>query len=255
MKAKPLNRESLKSVFGNGARPDASNFGSLIDSTVNIVDDGISKNMEDGLMLSPEGNESNRLVSFYDDILDNQPDWTVELQQEGTKGLGIVEPISSESSETRLFFRSGGNVGVNTQEPKTTLEVNGILATTSRVGTYIMDTAPADGQWHTIIPNLDGCVAFEVMAQVGKEKTGKYALLQAMALSTFGKSRSRIKTVQAYYGWWWNKISLRWHGSTFNYDLQIKTRSNYGQEQYIKFYITKLWDNEIMSLIKNPEDA
>ena len=253
MKAKPLNRDSLKSVFGNGTRPDASNFGSLIDSTVNIVDDGISKNMEDGLILSPEGNESNRLVSFYENILDNQPDWSIELVKEGAKGLDIVEPISSNESQTRLFLKSGGNVGINTAQPKTTLEVNGILGAQSRIGTYKMSTAPADGKWHTIISNLDGCNAFELMAQVGKEKTGKYALLHAMALSTFGKSRSKIKTVQAHYGWWWNKISLRWHGSTFNYELQVKTRSNYGQGQFIKFHITKLWDNEIMSLIKEPE--
>lgn len=253
MKEKPLNRASLKSVFGNGTRPDASNFGSLIDSTVNIVDDGISKNMKDGLILSPEGKESNRLVSFYENILDNEPDWSVEMVQEGAKGLGIVEPIEGEESQTRLFFETGGKLGVNTLRPQTTLEVNGIFGAKSRVGTYKLASVPADGNWHTIIPDLDGSNAFEVMAQVGKVKTGKYALLHALALSTFGKSRSKIKTTQAYYGWWWNKISLRWQGSTFNYSLQIRTRSDYGKGQYIKFYVTKLWDNDIMSLIKEPQ--
>jgi len=86
------------------------------------------------------------------------------------------------------------------------------------------------------------------MAQVGKEKTGKYALLHAHALSTFGKSRNKIKTTQAHYGWWWNKLALRWTGTTYNYSLQLKTRSNYGADQEVKFYITKLWDNEIMGL-------
>jgi len=253
MKEKPLNRASLKSVFGNGTRPDASNFGSLIDSMVNIVDDGISKNAKDGLILSPEGKESNRLVSFYENILNDEPNWSVEMTQEGAKGLGIVEPLPDEASQTRLFFKSGGNIGVHTQQPMTTLEVKGILGTQSRVGTYKMATVSADGLWHTIIPKLNGCNAFEVMAQVGKEKTGKYALLHAMAFSTFGRSRNKIKTVQAHYGWWWNKISLRWHGSTFDYGLQMRTRSDYGKGQYIKFYITKLWDNEIMSLIKEPE--
>ncbi|WP_340065861.1 hypothetical protein [Ascidiimonas aurantiaca] len=248
MNEKPLNRDTLKSIFSNGSRPDANNFASLIDSMINKVDDGISKNLEDGLILSPEGKESDRLVSFYEKIQDNLPRWSIELVQQEGQGLGIIEPVSEEETPTRLFFQKGGNVGVNTTKPATTLEVNGILGASSRVGTYKMDTIPADGQWHDIVTNLDGCNAFEIVAQVGKEKKGKYALLQANALSTFGRSRSKIRTVQAHYGWWWNKLSLRWRGSTFNYSLQLRTRSNYGADEHIKFYVTKLWDNDIMSL-------
>lgn len=248
---KPLNRASLKSVFSNGSRPNENNFGSLIDSMVNKVDDGISKNLKDGLILSPEGEESDRLVSFYEKIQDDLPEWGIELAQEGQQGLGITEPITATETKTRLFFEKGGNIGVNTTQPKTTLEVNGILGTNTRIGTYKISTIPADGSWHNIITDLNGCCAFEIMAQVGKEKTGKYALLHAHALSTFGKSRSKIKTTQAHYGWWWNKLALRWVGTTYNYSLQLRTRSNYGAGQEVKFYITKLWDNEIMELFNN----
>ena len=248
MGEKPLNRDSLKSVFSNGSRPNENNFGSLIDSMVNKVDDGISKNLKDGLILSPEGEESDRLVSFYEKIQDDLPQWGIELVQEGQQGLGITEPITPTETKTRLFFEKGGNIGVNTSQPQTTFEVNGILGTNSRVGTYKISTIPADGAWHDVITELNGCCAFEIMAQVGKEKTGKYALLHAHALSTFGKSRNKIKTTQAHYGWWWNKLAIRWTGTTYNYSLQLKTRSNYGADQEVKFYITKLWDNEIMGL-------
>ena len=248
MSEKPLNRASLKSLFSNGSRPNESNFGSLINSMINKVDDGISKNIQDGLILSPEGKESDKLVSFYEKIQDPFPKWSVEMTQEGNQGLGIVEPISDTEQETRLFFEKGGKIGVDTTEPITNFDVNGILGSNSRIGTYRLSTIPADGAWHDILTDLDGCCAFEVMAQVGKEKTGKYALLHAHALSTFGKSRNRIKTTQAHYGWWWNKLALRWVGSTYNYSLQLRTRSNYGADQEVKFYLTKLWDNEIMSL-------
>ena len=248
MSEKPLNRGSLKSIFSNGSRPNGNNFGSLIDSMVNKVDDGISKNLKDGLILSPEGKEFNRLVSFYEKIQDDTPKWSMDFVEQGSKGLGIVEPISDTESKTRLFFEKGGNIGVGTTQPKTTFEVNGTLGVSSRVGTHKLATIPADGAWHDILTKLDGCCAFEIMAQVGKEKTGKYALLHSHALSTFGKSRNKIKTTQAHYGWWWNKLALRWTGSTYNYSLQLKTRSNYGSDQEVKFHITKLWDNEIMSL-------
>ena len=236
MSEKALNRESLKSLFSNGSRPDENNFGSLIDSMVNIVDDGTS---------------SRRVLSFHEKNQDDLPAWRLELAQNGSKALEIVEPVSETEKQTRLFFEKGGKIGVGTEKPNTTLEVNGILGTSSRVGTYKMATVPADGSWHNIVTGLTGCSAFEVMAQVGKEKSGRYALLHAHALSTFGKSRNKIRTTQAHYGWWWNKLALRWTGSTFDYRLQLKTRSDYGTGQKIKFYVTKLWDNEILSLFNH----
>lgn len=253
MGEKPLDRESLKAIFSNGNRPNQNNFGSFIDSMVNKVDDGISKNIKDGLILSPEGDESDRLVSFYEKIQDDLPQWGIQLAQDGQQGLGVIQPISATETKTKLFFEKGGNVGIDTTQPKTTFEVNGILGAKSRVGTYELSTVPADGSWHNIITGLNGCCAFEIMAQVGKEKTGKYSLVHAHALSTFGRSRNKIKTTQAHYGWWWNKIALRWTGTTYNYSLQMKTRSNYGADQEIKFHVTKLWDNEIMTLFNQQQ--
>ena len=248
MNNKPLNRDSLKSLFSDGSRPNANNFASLIDSMVNKVDDGLSKDDNEGIILSPEGEESDRVVSFYDSVQDELPKWSIEMFHEEDMGLGIVEPTSETENQTRLFFEKGGNIGIDTRHPKTNFEVNGILGTSSRVGTYKLATIPADGSWRDIVTNLNGCVAFEVMAQVGKEKAGRYALLHSFALSTFGKSRNKIKTTQAHYGWWWNKMSLRWAGSTYDYSLQLRTRSNYGQGQQIKYCVTKLWDNDVMSL-------
>ena len=171
----------------------------------------------------------------------------MEMEEGATQGLSIVEPISDTETKNRMFFKKEGGIGVNTINPKVDFEVNGILGSASRIGTHKLATIPADGCWHDILTELDGCVAFEIVAQVGKQKTGKYALMHAHALSTFGKSHSRIRKTQAHYGWWWNKIALRWKGSTYNYSLQMKTRSNYGNEE-VKYYITKLWDNDILSL-------
>lgn len=251
MKDKLVNRETLKNLFSNGKRPNEDNFYTFIDSMVNKVDDGISKNQKDGLILSPEGKESKNVVSFYQKVQDDLPDWSIELVQDKTKGMGFVEPITATEAKTRLFLEKGGNIGINTETPQTNLEINGILGSSSRVGTYKISTVPADGRWHDILKELDGCNAFEIMAQVGKEKAGKYALLHAHALSTFGKSRSKIKATQAHYGWWRNKLDLRWTGGTRNYGLQIRSRSNYGSDHEINFYITKLWDNNIMSSLFN----
>jgi hypothetical protein len=242
------SRESLKLLFKDGKRPTENSFAQLIDSSLNRLDDGISKNQDNGLMLAPDGINADKLISFYESISNALPEWAILLNSNEPQGLAISETVSDEEAATRLFFEKGGNIGVGTTAPETSLHVDGILGTNSRVGTFLISTAPADGQWHNIVTNLDGCVSFEISAQVGKQHTGKYALLQANAVSTFGKSR--IRCTQAHYGFWWNKIALRFSGDTHSYSLQVKTRSDYGSSQEIKFHLTKLWDNEIMSLFK-----
>ena len=255
-KTKLDNRETLKNYFKNGARPSEENFGSLIDSMINKADDGISKNLTDGLLLAPEGEDSNRTLSFINKIGEERPAWSVELLKGETPGLGIMQPTSNntQEDETRMFFHNNGNIGIHTDTPKTDLEVNGILGIQSRIGTYKFAAVPADGSWHTVIDGLDGINGFEVMAQVGLNRTGKHALLHAMAFATFGQFKNRIRRTQASFGWWWwNRLAIRWTGSQDNYKLQLKTRSNYGKDVKIKFYITKLWGNDIMSLF-DPED-
>lgn len=253
MKIKLLNRQSLKALFSAGSRPKESNFSSLIDSMVNKIDDGISKNPKDGLILAPQGKESDRLISFYDNVEDELPEWSIELNQDDDRGLSFVAPVTEEETTTAIHLQKTGNVGIGTRKPRVNLEVAGTLGINAKVGTYKLGTVPADGEWHDILSGLDGCVGYEIMAQAGKEKAGKYALLHAQALSTFGKSHNKIRKTQAHYGWYWNKIAIRFTGSTYNYKLQIKTRSDYGSGNKIKFHVTKLWDNQIQSLFKEED--
>lgn len=250
-KTKLINRETLSGYFKNGARPTGNQFKSLIDSMINKVDDGISKNSEDGLLLAPEYSVSKRALSFTNKIGTGHSKWGVTLEQGGDSGLGIVQSSKNADGDddTKLFFHDNGSIGVHTNTPRTDLEVKGVLGMHSRIGTYKLGTVPADGNWHTILDLLDGSNAFEIMAHVGKGKTGRHALLHATALSTFGQFKNRISSTQAWYGWWWwNRLAIRWTGDQKKYKLQLKTRSNYGDDINIKFYITRLWSNEIMSL-------
>jgi hypothetical protein len=69
--------------------------------------------------------------------------------------------------------------------------------------------------------------------------------MHALALSAFGRSRSKIRKTSAHYGYFWNKLNLRWKGnSTHDYELQLRTNSNYGDDADIYYQISKLWDDE-----------
>jgi len=50
-----LNRQSLINYFKKGSAPTERHFADLIESTVNIVDDGISREGGDGFKVTPVG--------------------------------------------------------------------------------------------------------------------------------------------------------------------------------------------------------
>ena len=52
------NRNTLKEYFKRGSMPNQKHFYELIDSMVNISDDGIDKNPDDGLRLAPSKENS-----------------------------------------------------------------------------------------------------------------------------------------------------------------------------------------------------
>jgi hypothetical protein len=115
-----------------------------------------------------------------------------------------------------------------------------------RTGNYRAGFVPADGKWHSVIKGLSNCHAFELIARTGKKTSGRFAILHATALSAFGNSKSKIKYTRARYGFYLNNLSIRWKSfGTYNYDLQIRTLRNYGDDTQIYYRITNLWDDEM----------
>jgi hypothetical protein len=235
------NRETLKSFFRKGQMPSEGHFNDLIESMLNVVDDGLSKTTQDGLTLSPMGT-SPRLASFFKSIEHKNPAWSMEIES----GNGNLH-FKNQLEEAVLTLNEHKQVGIAQAQPQYTLDVNGTVGMKSRVGSYAQGKIPADGNWYPIAERLSDCHAFEVMAGAGKKKTGKYALVHAFALSTFGNSRSKVQIHQAYYGVRCNKIEIRWKGTTYQYQLEMRTRCSYGEGLYINYHITNLWEDTQMN--------
>ncbi|MBU6167424.1 MAG: hypothetical protein KGQ86_00160 [Bacteroidetes bacterium] len=240
-----LNRITLKNFFRKGSVPTETNFADLIDSSINIVEDGIGRSVEDGFRIAPMG-YSKRLLSFYENAQKSKPDWFISLNDGNSKGLAFHE----SDSENRLVLKNGGNIGIGISNPTSKLEVKGCIGMDERKGTFLTGQVPGDAKWHNIIAELDGISAFEIMAQIsGKKGSGRYAISHAIALATYGGYLSRwsIRKTAANYGGFLNQLQFRWTGSVNNYALQIRTRRHYGlndqnAEPYpIFFNVTKLW--------------
>lgn len=244
------NRSTLKRYFREGALPTADQFGDLIDSALNTIDEGFDKSPENGFEIALVG-EHEKLISFFKNSAAKEAVWTISYDK-GQDRLHISKPGDTSERVPVLLLDPAGKVGINNKTPQWTLDVGGVVSAHGRIGanTAEQKSVPADGRWHTITELLSGCQALEVMAGVGHKGTGKYALMQAVAMNTFNPygwffnlfgMKNRIRYHQAYYLSRSNKLKLRWYGKGRNYQLQLRSNCDYGTGIRIRYYITKLW--------------
>jgi hypothetical protein len=241
------NRATLRNFFTKGQIPTEEHFFDLIDSNLNIIDEGFNKSNVNGIEVSLLG-DSNRVFSVYHNSSAAQPIWVCESDSKLNSYV-----FSDRENKPVLSLTQDQKVGINTGTPGYELDVNGTIASTGRIGNFKKGSVPANGKWHTILDQLDGCNAFEIISGVGKHATGRYALLHAFAISTF-HSRNRIRVTQAHYGLFFKKIKLRWIGKQHSYGLQLKTRSNYGKDISVQYNISRLWDDPFMENCSLPEE-
>jgi hypothetical protein len=252
------DRATLKNYFKNGEQPTEVNFAHLIDSTVNQIDDGFAKTDKEGLELSNHS-QSDRILSFFQKIGDKSASWAIKLNKPDQADTNTNEALNITSigldDKNVLTLTKGEKVGINNPSPKYDLDVKNWIASKGRIGTYGQhNEVLADGNWYSITERLSYCQGFEVVARTGVKATGKHALMHAIALNAFGNGRTKVKATNIQYSFWRPvKIELRWlllDRNNFEYVLQIRCKQNLGNETYIKYYITQLWDDEAMGIEK-----
>lgn len=262
------NRTTLKRYFQRGSLPSQEHFEDLIDSTLNIIDEGFDKTAPDGLKIVQLSN-AGKLISFFDNNASlQQALWSIRLDAtrrqlifEAQAPATATAPEAGHVTAPVLSLSAAGRLGVNQPEPAYTLDVDGFVASRGRIGS-VRGTVPADGTWHPITEELTGCHAFEIMAGAGgRTRQGKYALLHAVALNTFAASglfrrRHAITNQQAYYGSRCNRLKLRWrrrNKSTHTYQLELRTMCGYGDDTSVTFYLTDLWPGTLMQQTNPPD--
>ncbi|WP_047237051.1 hypothetical protein [Chromobacterium subtsugae] len=262
------SRESLKRFFREGSMPSENHFADLIDSMLNMSDEGFRKTVQHGFeVYAPQGHDA--LLSFFRDQDPEVPVWRAELG--GThdalqlRGRPRVsgEALGGVLEEPSLLcLTQDRRVGIGTDAPQTELDVVGVLRSAGRRGAYERKLALpiwADGQWQDLTDQLEGCQAFEVMAGAGHRGHGRFGLLHAIAVNTYNPTlgwldwfnRKRgIRYTHGYYSRRCDKLQLRWLGSSgraASYRLQIRTGCDFGKNVRIQAELTQLWFDPHMS--------
>lgn len=235
-----VSRNELKKAFSSGSTPTQGDFFNFIDSVIHKKEDGLFSD-EHGLRILPTGS-SKKIMSFFNNVNLNSPIWSLEYvaRSQTMYDLNFV----NSTGASVVFADIDGNIGLGTENPTTKLDVAGNVVSHGRRGSYKQGETPGDGKWHVIVPALNKCQAFEIIAKVNKPGKGLHAITHAIALNTFNGEGKEINHTYAYYGSKRDRIKFRWAGSDFNYCLEAKTCRDYGEGFNVKYYITNLWWDE-----------
>jgi hypothetical protein len=229
------NRRTLKESFRQGKKPSQQDFENLIDSMLNILDDGFSKTAETGMGLAPLL-EKGTVISVFKEPADSKPQWEIAIN---TERCLEIRRCKNDNVFPVLILKSDGTVELGTEGCETVLK--DVLRMPVREGTLYRGSVPANGYWHDITDALSGYQVLEVTAYAGKKGSGKHAVLFATATACFG-AKAKIKKTSSHYGNYGHKIRLRWKKSDGNFQakLQLKTIFKYDNETTIKYHITGL---------------
>lgn len=254
------SRESLKQFFREGSLPDENHFADLIDSMLNMSDEGFRKTVHRGFeVYASQGHDA--LLSFFRDQEPESPAWQVGLN--GANDLlhlrgrpASGSDLANADAPPTLALDAARRVGVGTAEPRTALDVAGVVSSDGRRG-HVARSQPtplrANGRWQDLTDELEGCQAFEVMAGAGRPGGGHFALVHAITVNTYNPTlgflnflnrRHGIRCTNAWYGRRCDRLQLRWHGSSgrnARYRLQIRSGCDFGADVLVRAHITRLW--------------
>jgi hypothetical protein len=262
------SRATLKAHFQAGSLPRQQHFESLIDSCLNLREDGFSRTDSDGWRVHSQA-QHDGLFSFHRDTADSDPLWSAGFAKGGDQW---VLRSGDATQPAVLTLDRQGRAGIGVSAPRATLDVNGPLRAAGRIGTPPKTRPPvADGRWHDITGDLHGCHAFEIMAGAGKPSDrNRFALMHATAMNCYHpiwwqnllRDKRPIRAIHAHYARRRDRLDLRWwspndsHGVDAIYRLQVRSRCDYlgherrragpgglapEQEVRLYVYLTPLW--------------
>lgn len=157
------DRKTLRDYFKDGALPTGSNFSDLIESSLNLNDDGFSRSAQNGVEITLVGNYRRLLSFFVSESQRDRPSWSITCDPQDAMlsfvRVGDSASAAGTSSGAATVNGNGASPSRGAQGADTdrevmnldsdgTVRVHGALQSYARIG--ISGSIPADGAWHDI---------------------------------------------------------------------------------------------------------
>jgi hypothetical protein len=130
-------RDALYDMFATGNKPTQDDFADLIDSMINIVDDGIGASQAGEPMEIVQQGTKKRLLDFSSST--DNPVWRISAQSgNGVDGLNIA----TADQKSKLFVKKeNGLTGINNENPQARLQITPDAETALLVNDRAKNTA------------------------------------------------------------------------------------------------------------------
>jgi hypothetical protein len=276
------NRETLKRFFGAGKLPTEEHFADLVDSSLNIIDEGFDKTEEFGFEITPQkgSDDTENLISFFRKLTDKLPSWSISYHAKNAALQFIHTDEITNERRTVLSLDKDGKVTVSGKEfnehdladsdfgdNPVRLDVGGAIRSPARVGVGLDSgsSVPANGEYQPITEKLYGAQALEIVAKVELREEKRFAIVHAIALNAhnpswrilnFWNRSKRIKIHQSYHSGPRDRLKLRWEAvkdeedaGVALYRLCIKSAFRFPNDAKIEYHVTKLWEPEWFSIV------
>ncbi len=164
-------KEELKGIFVNGRIPNETDFAILIDSMVNQLDEGFTKDENKGFIFIPSP-DKNKILTFMKDVSEKQSFFSFEKDENKsvreTNGSPVLkyketatahrpanngylrlnpdeESHTLSSKQRSFYFQKSGAMGIGkTCDDNLKMEVAGFFASEGRIGSFEADKIPED---------------------------------------------------------------------------------------------------------------
>lgn len=241
------SRKVLKEYFKAEQNPTQEQFAELIDSSLNMEEDGVIRTLRDGIAFYPS-RKGYSLIGFYerkpeeadDGYPTKQPCWSLKIgkkkelvleDEEGNEVISIVQG-------TNIPVPGNGQLSSNMEK-----EPDGkVLHAETR--TEILSIV-ADGNWHDLPVEAalnkeeDGCRMYRIFGVYRRGGKKCYTMVEALA-GHCNWGNLQLHSPQKFLGYWRGPIKLRWKMREGGLYLQMCGKRR--DKGLIQYQIITVWD-------------
>ncbi|MEM6272186.1 MAG: hypothetical protein AAF998_22300 [Bacteroidota bacterium] len=170
------DRSTLKGYFVKNAVPTQQQFAELIDSGINLAEDGLTKDVDASLCVQASRRQEQSIIDLYRDFTTLKPVWRYEMNPLRTPGdPGSSNPglaLRDDHARMRLYLQEDEPLaGIGTLDPKAALQ---IVAPLDELRTVGSGSAATQEAWSYLGLATERRIALEL----GENGAGKIGSLK-----------------------------------------------------------------------------